>query len=278
MSNLAVSVGHWPNKGESTPIVSLRDVSLTYRTGSREVTALEHISLEIAAGKFVAVVGPSGCGKSTLLHLACGILKPAHGHVFLYGQPLDRLATGVGYVFQNDGLLAWKTVAGNISLPLLLQRRPPAEVRERVQDWLRRTGLTRFANAYPAQLSGGMRKRVALAQALIQCPKLVLMDEPLSALDVQTRTLIGNELMALWTKIGSTFLLVTHDLEEAIGMADEVVVLSARPARVKAVYPIPLSRPRDLAEIRLTPEFQRLHAAIWNELREEVLIAHEQQS
>ncbi|HWH68437.1 MAG TPA: ABC transporter ATP-binding protein, partial [Candidatus Sulfotelmatobacter sp.] len=194
------------------------------------------------------------------------------------GAPVNGLMVGTGYMFQSDGLLPWKTVSDNIALPLRLQKRAPAEIRDRVDDWLRRTGLTRFASAYPSQLSGGMRKRAALAQALVSHPDVVLMDEPLSALDVQTRSLIGNELMTLWSKVGNTMVLVTHDLEEAIGMADEVVVLSSRPARVKAVYPIDLPRPRDLSEIRVTESYQRLYAAIWRDLREEVLRAHVEQN
>lgn len=262
-----------PNRVGQTA-VSLSDIHLAYRSGQQEVPALEDVTLQIGEGKFVAVVGPSGCGKSTLLHLACGILKPNRGHVSLFGKPVTRIATGVGYVFQSDGLLAWKTVADNIGLPLRLQGHPAAAVKEQVEDWLRRTGLNRFGNAYPSQLSGGMRKRASLAQALITHPPLLLMDEPLSALDVQTRTLIGNELMTLWHKVGNTVLMVTHDLEEAIGMADEVVVMTARPARVKSVYPIALPRPRDLTQIRLTPDFQELYAAIWSDLRQEVLISH----
>ncbi|HWI65037.1 MAG TPA: ABC transporter ATP-binding protein [Symbiobacteriaceae bacterium] len=258
--------------------LSLDNVSLSYRQGDRTVEALQDISLDISAGKFVAIVGPSGCGKSTLLHLMSGIIAPTRGHVYCGGAPVNGLMVGTGYMFQSDGLLPWKTVSDNIALPLRLQKRAPAEIRDRVDDWLRRTGLTRFASAYPSQLSGGMRKRAALAQALVSHPDVVLMDEPLSALDVQTRSLIGNELMTLWSKVGNTMVLVTHDLEEAIGMADEVVVLSSRPARVKAVYPIDLPRPRDLSEIRVTESYQRLYAAIWRDLREEVLRAHVEQN
>ncbi|MDF2626591.1 MAG: mannosyltransferase [Symbiobacteriaceae bacterium] len=251
--------------------ISFDNVSFSYQRGDQTIQALERVSLQVSPGKFVALVGPSGCGKSTLLHLAAGLHKPSSGSVSLLGQPLQGLANEVGYVFQSDGLLAWKTVKENICLPLRIQRRPEVEVRELVADWLRRTGLAPFAQAYPAQLSGGMRKRVALAQALIHHPKLLLMDEPLSALDVHNRALIGSELLTLWTKQKSTVLFVTHDLEEAIGLADEIVVLSARPAQVKAVYPIDLPRPRNLIDIRLSPEFQRLYAAIWGELRGEVL-------
>lgn len=259
---------------EHQPVVEMEGVTVAYKTAGSEVVALDDISLEIGTGRFVAIVGPSGCGKSTLLHLIAGLISPTAGEVTLEGKRLQGMAKGIGYMFQNDGLLAWKTVAENVALPLRLQRLKPAEIKERVDDWLRRTGLLRFANAYPAQLSGGMRKRVALAQCLVHHPRLVLMDEPLSALDVQTRTLVGNELLALWARSRSTVVLVTHDLEEAIGLADEVVVMSARPSRVKAVYEVDLPRPRDLHDIRLTSSFQQLYARIWTDLREEVLLSH----
>lgn len=264
------------NESPCQSVVQLEGVSVTYRTGGREVIALEGVNLRVTEGEFVAIVGPSGCGKSTLLHLMAGLLKPTTGTVSQFGEPVLGLTTGTGYMFQGDGLLQWKTVAENVALPLRLQKKHPREIRERVDEWLRRTGLQHFAQAYPAQLSGGMRKRVALAQALVQQPKLVLMDEPLSALDVQTRSMVGNELMALWDRTGGTFILVTHDLEEALAMADRVVVMSARPGRIRAIYDVDLPRPRDLHEIRLTASFQGLYGRIWSDLREEVLMSHVQ--
>jgi NitT/TauT family transport system ATP-binding protein len=251
--------------------LSFEAVDLTYRRGETTIHALDHLSLAVPTSQFVAVVGPSGCGKSTLLHLAAGILQPSGGTVRLFDQPVRGIAEGIGYLLQGDGLLPWKTVAENVGLPLRLKRRPESEMRERVADWLARTGLSRFGDAYPTQLSGGMRKRAALAATLIDQPNLVLMDEPFSALDVQTRTLIGNELMNLWQSQRNTVLLVTHDLEEAIGLADRVIVLSARPARVRTVYQIDLPRPRDLTLLRMTAAFQELYTAIWADLREEVL-------
>lgn len=276
MSQKAYASLHIGPEPAYSQAVRMDGICLTYCTSQREVTALQRIDLGITAGRFVAIVGPSGCGKSTLLHLMSGLVQPTEGQVEFFGEPLRGLATGTGYVFQADGLLAWKTVTDNMALPLRLQRRPQAEINDLVNDWLRRTGLSRFANAYPSQLSGGMRKRVALAQALISQPKLVLMDEPLSALDVQTRTHIGNELLALWARAGNTVVLVTHDLEEAIGMADEVVVLTARPSRVKTIYQVDIPRPRDLHDIRLRADYQELYKAIWADLREEVLRSHVQ--
>lgn len=262
---------------EQTPVsLSFNAVDLIYRRGDVLVQALDSLSLTVPQGEFVAVVGPSGCGKSTLLHLASGILKPTAGEVLLLDQPVRGIVQGVGYVLQGDGLLPWKTVAENVGLPLRLKGRPEPEIQDRVSDWLSRTGLARFAGAYPTHLSGGMRKRAALAATLIDQPGLVLMDEPFSALDVQTRTLIGNELMNLWQAQRNTVLLVTHDLEEAIGLADQVIVLSARPARVRAVYRIDLPRPRDLTLLRMTDTFQDLYAAIWADLREEVLRSYVQ--
>ncbi|HLO01983.1 MAG TPA: ABC transporter ATP-binding protein [Symbiobacteriaceae bacterium] len=263
-----------PSAHQQQFLLTFQSVSYRYQQADQSVPAVENLTLTIPIGSFVAVVGPSGCGKSTLLHMASGIMPPSAGQVILHGKPLQGLASNVGYVLQQDGLLPWKTVAQNVGLALTLKGLKPDQIQDEVADWLKRTDLSRFAQSYPSQLSGGMRKRAALAASLINHPELLLMDEPLSALDVQTRILIGNELLTLWQRDRNTVLLVTHDLEEAIGMADYVVVLTARPARVRAVYPIDLPRPRDLSLIRLTPEFQDLYSAIWTDLREEVLRAH----
>jgi NitT/TauT family transport system ATP-binding protein len=215
-------------------------------------------------------VGPSGCGKSTLLNLASGILNPTDGLVLLRGEPLQGIAHGLGYVFQTDALLPWKTVKDNIALALRLQKVPEATIAERVTVWIERVGLAGFGESFPYQLSGGMRKRVAIAQALVHEPDLVLMDEPFSALDVQTRNMMENELLALWEGLKKTVLFITHDLEEAIALSDRIVVMSARPGRVKASYEIDLPRPRDLTSVRLNPRYHELYGQIWEDLREEV--------
>lgn len=243
-----------------------------------EVLALRDLSLQVQPGEFLAVVGPSGCGKSTLLNLACGILEPTSGRVSLRGQEVAGLVQeGLGYVFQSDALLPWKTVFDNVALALRLQRVPEAEVQRRTADWLHRVGLRGFERHYPAQLSGGMRKRVAIAGSLVHDPWLVLMDEPFSALDVQTRTLLQSELLRLWEGLHGaeqrTVLFVTHDLEEALALADRVVVLTARPASVRKIYPVDLPRPRDVSALRLDPRFHELFRSIWSDLREEVDLA-----
>lgn len=250
----------------------------------REVTvafgayvALEGVSLRLVEGEFVSLVGPTGCGKSTLLNVAAGLLPPTRGEVLLEGRPLKGLNPKAGYLFQQDAILPWKTALDNVALPLVFQGLPLQEARTRARAWLSKVGLEGFGDRYPHQLSGGMRKRVGLAQVLIAGPKLLLMDEPFSALDVQTRQLMENELLRLWQEDRKTVLFVTHDLEEAIALSDRVVVLSAGPAsRPIGDFPIPLPRPRDVAEIRLTPEFLRLHREIWDLLRGEVMRAHAQ--
>ncbi|GGN02845.1 ABC transporter ATP-binding protein [Thermus composti] len=240
-----------------------------------DYVAVEGVSLALAPGAFVSLVGPTGCGKSTLLNVAAGLLAPSRGEVLLEGRPLKGLNPVAGYLFQQDAILPWKTALDNVALPLVFRGVPWGEARERARVWLEKVGLGRFLRHYPHQLSGGMRKRVGLAQVLIAGPKLLLMDEPFSALDIQTRQLMENELLRLWQEDRKTVLFVTHDLEEAIALSDRVVVMSAGPrSRPIGDFPIPLPRPRDVAEIRLTPEFLRLHREIWELLRGEVLRAH----
>ncbi|WP_018112002.1 ABC transporter ATP-binding protein [Thermus igniterrae] len=237
--------------------------------------AVEGVGLRLAPGEFVSLVGPTGCGKSTLLNVAAGLLTPSEGEVWLEGRPLKGLNPVAGYLFQQDAILPWKTALDNVALPLVFRGQPWREAREKALVWLEKVGLGRFPHHYPHQLSGGMRKRVGLAQVLIANPRLLLMDEPFAALDVQTRQLMENELLRLWQEDRKTVLFVTHDLEEAIALADRVVVMSAGPrSRPIGDFPIPLPRPRDVAEIRLTPEFLRLHREIWDLLRGEVMRAH----
>ena len=238
--------------------------------------AVEDVSLAIPAGAFIALVGPSGCGKSTLLNLAAGLLAPTAGQLSVDDRPLDGLNRHATYMFQQDALLPWKNVRDNVALGLVLAGASRAAAHARADDWLDRVGLRAFATHYPSQLSGGMRKRVAMAQNLIIDRRILLMDEPFSALDVHTRLRMEAELLALWETSGvagkRTVLFVTHDLEEAIALGDEVVILSAGPAsRIVARYPVGLARPRDLGELRMTPEFVGLYRSIWSVLREEVV-------
>jgi NitT/TauT family transport system ATP-binding protein len=233
------------------------------------------VDLEIEAQRFVALVGPSGCGKSTSLSLVAGLDHPTSGTVTVRGRAVDGITDRVGFLFQRDALLPWKSVRDNVLLPLQLRGVGGAQARGRVDEWIGRVGLRGFEALFPHQLSGGMRKRVALAQTLVYDPEILLMDEPFSALDVQTRNLMEGELLALWQGSGKTVIFVTHDLEEAIALADEVVVMTAGPARVKARYEVTLPRPRDIHAVRLLPEFTQLYAAMWNDLRSEVLESYE---
>ena len=234
--------------------------------------ALDDISLPIAAGSFVAIVGPSGCGKSTLLNIAAGLLAPSAGAVRVDGEPLTGLNRRATYMFQQDALLPWKTVRENVALGLRLASVPTADAHARADAWLTRVGLAAFAAHYPSQLSGGMRKRAVMAQNWIIDRGILLMDEPFSALDVHTRLRMETELLALWDGSRKTVVFVTHDLEEAIALADEVVVLSAGPsAHIVARHTVTLERPRDLMELRTAPAFVELYRAIWAVLREEVI-------
>jgi NitT/TauT family transport system ATP-binding protein len=219
----------------------------------------------------VALVGPSGCGKSTMLSLIAGLDRPTSGTVSVRGVPVAGIGEGVGFLFQRDALLPWKTVRDNVRLPLQLRGIGGGEASARVAEWIARVGLRGFETAFPYQLSGGMRKRVALAQTLVYDPEILLMDEPFSALDVQTRNLMEGELLGLWQGSRKTVIFVTHDLEEAIALADEVVVMTAGPARVKARYDVTLPRPRDIEQARFDPRFTELYSKTWNDLRDEVL-------
>ena len=258
--------------------VAFRDIAIEFQTPSRGLhLAVTDITIEVPEGRFVAIVGPSGCGKSTLLNAAAGLLIPSRGHVEIFGKPLEGLNSHATYLFQQDALLPWRSVLDNVLLGPLFQGMKRREAEALAQQWLLRVGLAGFADRFPHQLSGGMRKRVAIAQTWIVDPQILLMDEPFSALDVQVRQMMETELLTLWQGSNKTVLFVTHDLEEAIALADEVVVLSAGPGRLKGVYEVPLSRPRDVAEIRLDPTFDRLYRAIWDDLRDEVRRQYEQQ-
>ena len=240
-----------------------------------QYTAIQGIDLEAGAGAFISVVGPSGCGKSTLLNLAAGLIEPSQGTVSVFGKPLHGLNQRAAYLFQQDALLPWKTVLGNVVLGLRFQGLEPREAVGRAREWVDRVGLHAFTDAYPSQLSGGMRKRVAVAQSWIVNPDILLMDEPFSALDVHTRLRMEKELLELWAASPKTVLFVTHDLEEALALSDEVVVLSAGPAsRLVSRYAVDLPRPRDLIDIRTDPRFTELYGEIWAHLRDEVLTSY----
>ncbi len=258
-------------KGATPSAVAFRGITIRFAAPSGAVhTVMRDVSLDIAEGTFVAIVGPSGCGKSTLLNAAAGLLFPPEGEVRIFGEPLAGINPHAAYLFQQDALLPWRTVLDNVRLGLVFARVPRREAEARARAWIERVGLDGFEDRFPHQLSGGMRKRVAVAQSFLVDPRILLMDEPFSALDVQTRQNMETELLGLWQGSRKTVLFVTHDLEEAIALADRVVVLSAGPARVKGIYGVDLPRPRDVAEIRLSPGFTALYKRIWEDLREEV--------
>ena len=261
------------------PALSLAGVTCTFADKAdpgRRYTAVRDVTLTVAAGEFVSVVGPTGCGKSTLLNVAAGLLAPSSGTVEVFGTPLAGINRRAGYMFQTDSLMPWRTALQNVTAGL--EFRGSARPEEQAQEWLRRVGLGAFGDRYPHQLSGGMRKRVGLAQTLVLDPDIILMDEPFSALDVQTRQLMENEVLALWAEKKKAVLFITHDLDEAIALSDRVVCLSAGPgARPIGEFAIDLERPRDVAEVRATPRFVELHQAIWSVLREEVLAGYRQQ-
>ncbi len=233
---------------------------------------LKDASLQVGAAEFVSIVGPTGCGKSTFLNLAAGLLRPTTGTIQSFGAPLAGINPGAGYMFQADALMPWRTALGNTVTGLEYRGMKKDALREIGEFWLQRVGLSDFGHYYPHQLSGGMRKRVALAQTLARDPDLILMDEPFSALDIQTRQLMENEVLDIWQQRPIAVLFITHDLDEAIALGDRVVILGAGPGTSPiAEFTIDLPRPRDVAEIRGEPRFVELHAQIWSVLREEVL-------
>ncbi len=254
--------------GLTPPAIELEGVSKRFET----YTAVENVSLTVAQGRFVSLVGPSGCGKSTLLNLMAGLARPTAGQVRVFGEPLNGINRRASYMFQQDALLPWKKVIDNIALGLDFRGRDRKASNRLAAEWVKRTGLDGFGEAYPHQLSGGMRKRVAMAQSWIVDPDLVLMDEPFGALDVHTRLRMEGEILDLWAATGKTVVFVTHDLEEAISLSDEVMVLSAGPAsRLVGRYEVDLARPRNLIDIRTETAFHQLYRRVWSDLREEVL-------
>jgi NitT/TauT family transport system ATP-binding protein len=238
--------------------------------------AVDAVTMDVAAGTFVSIVGPSGCGKSTLLNIIAGLLPASEGRIEVFGQTLSGINRRAAYLFQHDALLPWKTVLGNIQFGLTIRGKNIGEALEQAEAWLERVGLKGCGNLYPHQLSGGMRKRVALAQCWIVQPDLILMDEPFSALDVHTRLRMESEILGLWTGTGKTVVFVTHDLEEAIALSDEVFLLSAGPgSRLVGRYAIDLPRPRHLIDIKTDAQFHTVYRTIWNDLRQEVLKSYE---
>jgi NitT/TauT family transport system ATP-binding protein len=268
----------------STPsdyALEFNNISVTFRArddASQRYTAVADTTLRIQAGEFVSVVGPTGCGKSTLLNVGAGLMEASSGEVRVFGEPLHGINKRAGYMFQTEALMPWRSAIANVMTGLQYRGVPDADARRQAQAWLERVGLGEFGDRYPHQLSGGMRKRTALAQVLALDPDIILMDEPFSALDIQTRQLMENEVLDLWAAKKKAVLFITHDLDEAIAMSDRVVVLSAGPGtHPMGEFDIDLPRPRDVAEVRTQPRFVELHTHIWNVLRDEVLKGYAQQ-
>ena len=265
----------------TAPALQLADVSCTFadkHNPSQRYTAVRDVNLTVGAGEFVSVVGPTGCGKSTLLNVAAGLLAPSTGRVDVFGQPLTGINARAGYMFQAESLMPWRTALGNVMAGLSFRGTNDADARALATQWLQRVGLGAFGDRYPHQLTGGKRKLVILGQVLVLDPDIILMDEPFSALDVQTRALMENEVLELWGAKRKAVLFITHDLDEAIAMSDRVIILSAGPASHPiGEFRIDLERPRDVAEVRTAPRFVELHKAIWDQLREEVLAGYQQQ-
>ena len=261
--------------------LDLLDITVAFASvdgAGQGYTAVQGASVRVRAGEFVSVVGPTGCGKSTLLNVAAGLLAPSGGTARVFGEPLGGVNRRAGYMFQSDALLPWRSALGNVMVGLQYRGLPDAEARAQALAWLGRVGLAGFGDRYPHELSGGMRKRTALAQVLALDPDIILMDEPFSALDIQTRQLMENEVLDLWAHKRKAVLFITHDLDEAIAMSDRVVVLSAGPAtRPIGDFTLDLPRPRNVAEVRTQPRFVELHTQIWSVLRDEVLKGYAQQ-
>jgi NitT/TauT family transport system ATP-binding protein len=262
----------------TTPRLEYRNVSKVFYKGDERVHALQRVSASVSAGELLAIVGPSGCGKSTLLNLTAGLMQPGLGEVLYDGHPITGVNTRVAYITQKDNLLPWRTVEGNVALPFELGKRmrvSDAEKRERIAQYIELVGLKGFERHYPSELSGGMRKRVSLARSLICEPDVLLMDEPFGALDAQLKLVLQAELLRTWEGSGKTLVFVTHDLAEAISLADRVIVMSSRPGTIRTIQEIDLPRPRDVFGIRFTPEFGTYFERLWATLSEDMSAGEE---
>jgi NitT/TauT family transport system ATP-binding protein len=248
--------------------ISIDGVGRSFTSSNGEIHALRDAALDIADGEFCCLLGPSGCGKTTLLRIIAGLTRPTSGRITIRHSDASRPARAM--VFQDYSVFPWMTVRRNVELPLKIRNVAPSVIETRVSDWLRRLGLTPFSDSYPTQLSGGMRQRVALARAFVTGAEVLLMDEPLAALDAQLRQLLQEDLLRLWEETRTTVVFVTHSIEEALLLGDRVVLMGARPGRVSEIIDVPFKRPRDPQALRQSPAFAELRERIWGRLREEV--------
>lgn len=254
---------------EDKILVKLNNVGMIYHSLDGETQAIKDISFNVAEGEIVGIVGPSGCGKSTLLSIVSGLIEPSNGHILISNRKVSEATEDIGYMFQKDQLLEWRTVLQNVLLGLEIQGRLASKDYDNAKEMLKKYGLGDFISSYPGQLSGGMRQRVALVRTLLLKPSLLLLDEPFSALDYQTRLAIADEIGIILKKEGKTALLVTHDIAEAISLSDRVVILSNRPATIKEIIDIKLTCPtgdRTPLKCREAPEFRYYFNKIWKEL------------
>lgn len=245
------------------PAIRLSNVTKWFFKNNKRISAVENVTVDVPAGSFVTLVGPSGCGKTTVFNCIAGFMVPEHGEVVYRGTRITKPNIGIGYMTQKDSLLPWRSVLSNVMLPLYIQKVPKEEAHERALQVIARVGLEGFAEHLPVELSGGMQKRTALARMLAYNPETLLMDEPFGNVDVQLKLRLQRELMTLWESERKTVIFVTHDLEEAIALSDQVVVLSRRPGRIKAVIPVDLPRPRDPVAVRFESAFQKIHRQLW---------------
>jgi NitT/TauT family transport system ATP-binding protein len=251
-------------------VISIRRVGHVFRAKGRRVQALLETDLQIEDREFLTIVGPSGCGKSTLMNLIVGLFPPSSGEILYRGERHAGVNRAIGYVTQADNLYPWRTLRKNIEFPLELRGVPARLRRERSQHLIHRVGLAGFEDSYPHELSGGMRQRANIVRTLAYEPEVILMDEPFGPLDAQTRLILQNQLLELWQEERKTIIFITHDLGEAVALADRVVVMSARPGRIKTIAPVPIPRPRDLFEIHADERFRETYRALWASLEEEV--------
>lgn len=276
MRNKALHAGRYgqiravaPLAPEASPAkISIKNLTKVFDVGDRSFTAVDNVSLDIAPGRFFMIVGPSGCGKTTLLRILAGLETPTSGSIEI--NRTDHARPCNSMVFQGDSIFPWMTVWDNAAYGLALRNVPRSQIKEVVSHYLDRTGLTRFANAYPHQLSGGMKQRVSIARAFANDPEVLLMDEPFSALDEQNKTLLQEELLRIWEEHKKTVLFITHSVDEAVTLGDEIMVMTSHPGRSKALVEVPFERPRGVLELRKRPEYAELVYRIWGYLREEV--------
>ena len=254
-------------------MLSLSDVSRDFITRGKTIQAMAGVSLDVSAGEFLTVVGPSGCGKSTLLNIVCGLLAPSRGSVLYKGARLTGVNTEIGYVTQADNLYPWRTLRENVEFPLEIRGVARGERRARAAALIERVGLAGFEDHYPYELSGGMRQRANIIRTLVYDPEVILMDEPFGPLDAQTRLLLQDQLLKLWDGARKTIVFITHDLGEAVALADRVVVMTARPGTVKRICLVPLERPRDLFHLHDDERFRQTYDTLWDDLEAEVRTA-----